>query len=299
MNIDYPIIYEIAYNTYAINEFGMVSFFVLVGKERGLVIDCGCASFNAKELIGHLCPVPYDVVLTHHHGEHCNGMGFFDHVWIHPLEMDYLKNLDELFDRMYHNSAIWEGASRRGLRIPMPDGREWNFPSRERGAKDFYDFKNISFTEFDRRPDLLSLADGQVFLLDGSRSVAVIHLPGHTPGHCAFLDSGSRILFSGDGCCPNQSIRETSVTTAYRGFLRLNEFCPEFDRIFSSHTASGADTAGLSLPLSLLADCLTACQTVLDGTVQVKDTSYASHGFVRLRFDPNRLIDKDETPIHF
>lgn len=297
MNIDYPIIYEIAHNTYAINEFGMVTFFVLAGKEHGLVIDCGCASFDAKTLIDHLCPVPYNVVLTHYHGEHCNGMGFFEKVWIHPSDMDSVRNLDNLFDRMYHNSAIWEGASRRGLQIPMPDGSIWDFPLRENGAKDFYDFKNINFMEFDKLPSFLPLYDGQVFSLDGNRNVTVLHLPGHTPGHCVFLDSDSRILFSGDGCCPNQSIREASVSTAYRGYLHLNQYRSDFDRIFCSHTASGADTAGFSLPLSILDDCIAACQSVLDGTAQVKDSHYVTHGSVRLRFEPDRLIDRDETPV--
>lgn len=208
--------------------------------------------------------------------------------------MASVRNLDNLFDRMYHNSAIWEGATRRGLCIPMPDGSTWDFPSRESGAKDFYDFKNINFREFDTLPNFLPLDDGQIFTLDEDRSVTVIHLPGHTPGHCVFLDSGSRILFSGDGCCTNQSIRETSVSTAYQGYLHLSRYRPGFDRIFCSHMASGADTAGFSLPPSVLDDCIAACRSLLDGTAKVTEDHYVSHGFVRLRFEPNRLIDPDD-----
>lgn len=291
MNIDYPIIYEIANRTYAVNEFGMVTFYILAGEDRGLVIDCGCASFDAKSLIEHLCPVPYDVVITHAHGEHCNGMGFFGHVWLHPLEMDFVSDLDDIFDRMYHNSAIWEGAKKRGLTLLMPDGTPWTYPSQDKGARDFYNFKNINFTEFDHFPQFLPLFDGQEFILDKNRRVTVIHLPGHTAGHCAFLDSGSRILFSGDGCCPNQSIRGTSVKTALQGFRHLSSFRQYFDRNFSSHMASGADTAGFSVPLPVLDDCIEACCSLLDGTADIRDRHYVHQGAVRLRFDPAWIFD--------
>lgn len=293
MNIDYPIIYEIAHKTYAINEFGMITFFVLVGRERGLVIDCGCASFDAKSLIHHLCPVPYDVVITHAHGEHCNGMGFFDQVWMHPLEMDAASDMDQIFDRMYHNSSIWEGTTKRHYLVPLPDDSIWAYPAQDLGAKNFYDFKNIDFTEFSHFPEFLPLQDGQEFSLDSLRKVKVIHLPGHTPGHCAFLDLEQRILFSGDGCCPNLNIRGTDVETAYRGLLNLNRHRQKFDRIYSAHTASGADTAGFSLPPSIADDCLEACRTLLEGTAAVSEQHFIYYGNVRLRFDPDHVYSNE------
>ena len=299
MNIDYPILYEIAHKTYAINEFGMITFFVLAGRERGLVIDCGCASFDAKSLIDHLCPVPYDVAITHAHGEHCNGMGFFDQVWMHPLEMDAAGDMDQIFDRMYHNSSIWEGTARRHYHVPLPDGSIWTYPAQDRGAKNFYDFKNIDFTEFNHFPEFLPLQDGQEFRLDSSRRIKVIHLPGHTPGHCAFLDLDQRILFSGDGCCPNLNVRGTDVQTAYRGLLNLNRHRQKFDRVYCSHTASGADTAGLSLPPSIVDDCLEACRSLLDGTGVVSEQHFVYHGNVRLRFDPDHLYGKEGADADF
>jgi glyoxylase-like metal-dependent hydrolase (beta-lactamase superfamily II) len=36
-----PIIVEIAYNTYFINEFGMNAMYLVVGEKRALVIDAG------------------------------------------------------------------------------------------------------------------------------------------------------------------------------------------------------------------------------------------------------------------
>ena len=41
MGIRKPEVLEIARKTYAINEFGMVTCYLLIGEERGLLIDCG------------------------------------------------------------------------------------------------------------------------------------------------------------------------------------------------------------------------------------------------------------------
>jgi glyoxylase-like metal-dependent hydrolase (beta-lactamase superfamily II) len=42
-------------------------------------------------------------------------------------------------------------------------------------------------------------ADGDV--LDVPGNPRVIHTPGHTPGHCAFLFAGERAVFAGDALC--------------------------------------------------------------------------------------------------
>ena len=39
MGLKRPLVAEIAHNTYLINEFGMASCYLLVGTERGLLID--------------------------------------------------------------------------------------------------------------------------------------------------------------------------------------------------------------------------------------------------------------------
>ena len=143
MAINYPIIYEIAYQTYDINEFGMASFFVLVGENRGLVIDCGCGSFDARGLVEKLCPLPYDVVITHAHGDHCGAMSQWDKVWLHPREYDFAHNTEHLVDMLHQNPALWRGAMERGIHIPMADGSEWNYPSSNMGAKEFYELDDL------------------------------------------------------------------------------------------------------------------------------------------------------------
>ena len=82
MGISKPLVMEIAYHTYAINEFGMASCFMLYGKERGLLIDTGCGMYNMREVADELCPLPYDVVLTHGHGDHVACMDKWEEVYL-------------------------------------------------------------------------------------------------------------------------------------------------------------------------------------------------------------------------
>ena len=45
--------------------------------------------------------------------------------------------------------------------------------------------------------DLKRLTDGQVLRMAGLE-LEVVHTPGHTPGHCCFLNRAEGVLFSGD-----------------------------------------------------------------------------------------------------
>lgn len=258
MTINYPIIYEIAKDTYAVNEFGMTSFFILTGSLRGLVIDCGCGSIHTPDLIEQLCPLPYDVVITHAHGEHCGAMGYWNSVWIHPLEVTSARDFDLLMDQMYQNKAIWYPPDKRGAQVTLPSGKNWIYPTINQTAKDLYDFKNIHFQGLEHVPDFCPLRDGQIFDL-GNRRVEVLHTPGHTAGHCSFLDVRERILFSGDTCKYNLHVSPKTISVLHQSLKKLQDRSFEVDRIFSSHTASGPDTAGLSIPKFVLSDCIQVC----------------------------------------
>ena len=304
MRPHFPILYEIAWRTYAVNEFGMASFYVLVGDRRGLVIDCGCGSIDARHLVEELCPLPYDVVLTHAHGDHAGAMSQWDSVWIHPDELPL--DLDRMAEQLWENPAIWKGAHERGIPAKNPAGGDWDYPNLDWGAKEYYDFSQVKFMGFKKLPAFRSLAEGQVFDL-GGRTVEVLHTPGHTLGGCCFIDRRERILFSGDSCNYNCGAGRVSVNTVLKSFLKLDANRAKFDRNFNGHLAPHSDTAGLSMPASTLDDCLWICRALLAGTVPYHEMparkllpnakmAYVVHGAVRFAFDSNRMIDAGETP---
>ena len=284
MGISKPIVSEIAYRTYAINEFGMATCFLLIGSERGLLIDTGCGMYNirliADELAGGL---PYDVALTHGHGDHVASMDRWEAVWLHPADWDMIA-----LDKLEQNKAML-------ARYPAMMAAFGSF--------DAYDIRPDQARYPDTLPRLLPLEEGHIFDLGGGRRVEVIHAPGHTPGEVVLIDDATRILFSGDACNPNLGIQSSSVTTALRGLLKVKAQAHRFDRNFNGHIGYGGSTVNVSKPETNLDDDIHILQSILDGTADVQygetpvgRSAFVVYNGVRISFNPDRLRDEGETP---
>ncbi|MCD7833255.1 MAG: hypothetical protein LUH00_04605 [Lachnospiraceae bacterium] len=44
--------------------------------------------YNMKEVADVLCPVPYDVLITHGHGDHICSIDKFDRIYLHPADWE-------------------------------------------------------------------------------------------------------------------------------------------------------------------------------------------------------------------
>ena len=293
-----PVIYEIAYQTYAINERGMASFFVVVGSQRGLVIDTGCGSFNSRELVEKLCPLPYDVVVTHAHGDHCGAMQLWEEVWIHPGDLDILNNNKaRINEQLWENPAIWPLPKDGPKGLLMPNGTIWACEGMGGGSKSVYDFEGLEFMGVTGNPKLNMLSDGQFFDL-GDRTLRVVHTPGHTPGSCCLIDSRSRILFSADSCNIMMGAANATIGTILTGLLRLDALRDTFDQNFNSHVGYGANVSCMSMPKTVLDDAIWCCRTILAGedVPLRRETRMANgrvaamlrHGAVTFRYDPTK-----------
>ena len=86
MAICQPIVSEIAYRTWCIDEYGMDAMFLLEGDEKALLIDTGTGVFDIPELVRQLTNKPVMVALTHGHIDHAGGMNQFEEVYLHPAD---------------------------------------------------------------------------------------------------------------------------------------------------------------------------------------------------------------------
>lgn len=133
--------------------------------ESNLLIDTGAGS-SLERLVGRVDRV----LLSHYHRDHVMRNDLFSEAdfWIHPLDAPGVVSAQGFFEL--------SGLDR------TPEEDYWNMV-RQSG---FRPTEVSGLIEEGRRIDL------------GSLTVQVLHTPGHTPGHCAFLIEEYEMIFAAD-----------------------------------------------------------------------------------------------------
>ena len=272
-----PFISEIAYKTYAINDYGMSAMFLLIGKEKAMLIDTGVGLTNIEATVREITDKPYFAVMSHGHGDHIGGCEQLEEMYIHPADKEMYLNNDFNFLENYIEKMA------------------------DMGSKTAYELPRSIRTG--NVPRLYDLEDGMTFDL-GGRRVEVLFTPDHTPGSCCFLDFNTRILFSGDACNINLGLSE-SVNTTLHSMYKLKARSSEFDRNFNGHVGYAGRPNCYSMPDSTLDDCIWICEHILKGDAPVvkqpenvhhKNGAYVDHGAVHISFSLDNLIGEDEEP---
>jgi glyoxylase-like metal-dependent hydrolase (beta-lactamase superfamily II) len=143
-----------------------INLYLLIGKEKALLIDTGTGLFPLKPLVQNLIHHKELIVLnTHSHFDHRGSNEEFNILYAHSLEVN---ELSEPFDLSF-------------LKDSAPDIAK-NYVQKGFILKSVNSVKEIE--------------DGFVFNL-GNVSIKVIHTPGHSPGSISLL-SNKKELFTGD-----------------------------------------------------------------------------------------------------
>lgn len=209
MGIQQPIVTEIAYQTYCINEFGMDTMFLLLGSDSALLIDTGTGAFDVKALCESLTNLPLKVVLTHGHVDHAGGIGYFNEIFLHPDDYQMAKKITRL-DRLNYLNTMRS----------ISDG--------------LFDVSSEQVRSFDHLPSFRSLKEGQDLPL-GNRDIIVYETPGHTKGSLSFLDTKERLLFSGDACNINTLLMGGTLNDLLDTAKKIDRLGAFYDRYYNGH----------------------------------------------------------------
>ena len=227
--------------TESLDGMGDSWIFLINGPERALLIDTSFGLGDLKGLVRELIgDKHYFVANTHSHFDHAYGNYQFDRVYCHEYEVPkLLKNM---------RPAVWD------------------YLFNENGEGVWYDFRREDLCGY-REYEVVGVPDGYIFDLGGGHEVELVFLPGHSTGHCGFLDKKNRIFFPGDDCCvgaigvgkqPGVPFAEYGTVEAlYKELVKITARMDEFDSLFPSH---GPVETG---PVMLLS-AMEACRAVLD-----------------------------------
>ena len=226
--------------TFAISEYRHweeTHCYLLCGQDKSVLIDTGLGVSNIKRVVDRLTTLPVTVLTTHVHWDHIGGHGFFDRIAIHEAEKDWITGCFPL-----PLKEVKEQLTKPPCALPE-------------------EFDLDAYRLFQGEPQIL-LHDGDCFDL-GGRTIRVLHMPGHSPGHCCFYELEKRYLYSGDlvykGCL-DAFYPSTDPQLFYLSVQRLTEF--DVCRVLPGHH-------DLDIPVSLV-DAIKAGFSMIEKNGQLK-----------------------------
>ncbi len=174
-------VYRLPHNVYAIYESGhfqeVISFLIL-GKEKAMLLDTGLGMGNIKLVVEDLTELPVIVVNSHCHFDHIGDNYRFDNIYIYNDEGAISRA-----EKGLENCEVEENLVGDSTYIPYPIG---------------FNPANYHIKPANK---ITVIEDGHVFDL-GDRELIVKHTPGHSPDSIMLLDEKNSILFTGDTFYP-------------------------------------------------------------------------------------------------
>jgi len=143
------------------------------GRDRDLLVDSGMGLVPIAEHIAELSDRPVLCFATHSHFDHVGGHYEFAHRVMHGAEADIMAAPTA-------ENMLWGNYVTADIFTALP------FAGFE---PESYSVRAAAPTELVDEGDVIDLGD---------RTFRVLHLPGHSPGSIALLETATGIFFSGD-----------------------------------------------------------------------------------------------------
>lgn len=254
----------VAADTWGIVDHGVVNCYLVVGRDRALLIDVGYGDANLRDYVKSITALPLTVINTHGHRDHSGADVQFGAVLAHPADF----------------AAIERNAS--------PEQRERNRTAP--GAAIVPAGEQFDFAHEAKPLALQSVKDGDVIDL-GGRQLEIIGTPGHTAGEIVLLDRQEKVLFAGDhinrlvwlqlpGCLP--------LATYLANLEKVAARSAEFTMILPGHHEP--------IDSGYLAELIACVKGIVEGTIADEPYTYgqtsgriAKHQRASVVFDPSNL----------
>lgn len=246
MKRNYYNIHKIDADTWCIEEKRLNQqclMYLLVGKERALLIDTGFGFGNLGMVVRQLTEKPVFVVNTHAHVDHIGGNHYFKEIY--ACEKD-----KEIF-QIHTNKAYLEKMVNDSIPFLVRPlfGKIKSDIVNQKIAGEYYWFQPGWETDL------------------GERKILSIAVPGHTPGSVCYLDAQRGRLFSGDtvcewgvllhleGCC--------SIQTYLDSMKILKARSSEWDTIWPGHH-------GMPIRNHYIDEYLECAQKAVEGAAEMR-----------------------------
>jgi glyoxylase-like metal-dependent hydrolase (beta-lactamase superfamily II) len=259
-------VYRISDRTYAIyepNQFEEAICYLVLGDERGVLIDAGTGIGDLRALAEELSHLPISVVLTHEHYDHVGNAWRFTEIAASENGAGL-----EVLARGVENARLQRYVTRDYLWKPLPRGfdpNKWTIPP-------------LKPTRLLREGDRIDL---------GGRSLEVIYTPGHSPGSICLLDAEHRLLFTGDVFFPGPLYAhapDVDIEQYLATLDRLAEMIEKYAYVCSGHNEPW-------VPAAVIPSARDAFRSVLDGHGDFAEAG----GLRRYHFDGFEILILSES----
>ena len=205
--------------------------YLILGKEKALLLDTGMGISNIKKVTAELTKLPITVLNSHTHDDHVGGNWQFDDIL--GMDTDF---------------------TRTNAKGSREDAQAEIAPGEICGELP----KNFDAKSYATRPWKISrfVHDGDKIEL-GGRTIEILSTPGHTPDAISLLDRANGLLFTGDTYYPAPIwlYRPETDFDAYAASIqRLAALAPQVKLVLGAHNIPVAPPSVLPTLVKALAE---------------------------------------------
>ena len=254
----------IAPDTWGIVDHGVVNCYLVLGRERALLIDVGYGRANLRDYVRSLTSLPLFVVNTHGHRDHSGA--------------------DLQFGAILAAAADFAMIERSAPARASPAGQA------AQGGDEVPAAERFDYGREARQLALQALNNGDIIDL-GGRQLEVIATPGHTPGELVLLDRTNKLLFGGDHI-------NRLVWLQLPGCLPLETYLANLEKVAARSAEFTTIMPGHHEPIdgAYLGELIACVKGILDGTIRDEAYTYgqtsgriAKFERASVVFDPRNL----------